>query len=198
MKHAVYFFLLFVFLVLPFAGCATQTRYVEPEGTDTLNTEEINIQDFSIAAEKLINSLLASGVLDRVPEQPAILAISRITNNTSQQFDTDLLIKKIRVALNKSGQAATTTTMGLGGIAEDPLAEGLQQEREFYTDKEEPRRLPDFTLSGKVIEKRERKDEERQYSYSFQLSLTDVITGNTEWGDEKTITKRSKRGTIGW
>ena len=29
----------------------------------------------------------------------------------------------------------TTTTMGIGGIAEDPLAKGIQQEKEFYADK---------------------------------------------------------------
>lgn len=117
-----------------------------------------HLQDFSNAANDRINSLLASGALDKAPVQPAKLAISKIVNNTTQQIDTDMLTKKIRVALNQSGKVLTTTTMGVGGIAEDPLAKGIQQEKELYTDKKEPQRLPDFTLSGKIIEKRARQD----------------------------------------
>ena len=79
-----------------------------------------------------------------------MLAISRIVNNTGQQIDTDLLTKKIRVALLNSGKAETTTTMGLGGTAEDPMAKGLQQESEFSND-QKTTRTPDFTLSGKII-----------------------------------------------
>lgn len=126
-----------------------------------------------------------------------MLAISRITNNTTQQIDTDLLIKKIRVALNISGKALTTTTIGLGGIAEDPLAQGIQQEKEFYSDKTEPQRMPDFSLSGKIIEKRERQNDIRQVTYTFQLSLTNNA-GLAVWEDEKELSKQSKKGVIGW
>ena len=197
MKPKYYALLLPVSALLIFGGCATHTQYVETTGPRTLVTTDINIQDFSYAAEDMIKSLLASGALDKTQIQPAMLAISRIVNNTTQQIDTDMLIKKIRVALNQSGKALTTTTMGIGGIAEDPLAQGIQQEKEFYTDKKEPQRLPDFTLSGKIIENRARQDEVRQVSYSFQLSLTNN-EGLAVWEDEKEISKQSKRGVIGW
>ncbi|NUO08025.1 MAG: penicillin-binding protein activator LpoB [Candidatus Brocadia sp.] len=195
-KFAKYCLLLLPPLLL-FGGCSTHTQYVESTGPRTIVTTDINIQDFSYAAEEMINSLLASGALDKTQIQPAMLAISRIVNNTTQQIDTDLLIKKIRVALNQSGKALTTTTIGIGGIAEDPLAKGIQQEKEFYADKKEPQRMPDFTLSGKIIEKRDRQDEVRQVSYSFQLSLTNN-DGLAVWEDEKEISKQSKRSVIGW
>ena len=197
MKLNIYSILLTVSTLLIFGGCATHTRYVETTGPRTIVTTDINIQDFSYAAEDMIKSLLASGSLDKTQIQPSMLAISRIINNTTQQIDTDLLIKKIRVALNQSGKALTTTTMGIGGIAEDPLAQGIQQEKEFYTDKKEPQRLPDFTLSGKIIEKRDRQNEVRQATYTFQLSLTNN-DGLAVWEDEKEISKQSKRGVIGW
>lgn len=186
-----------LFLFLLFCGCATHTRYVESTGPRTLVTTDINIQDFSNAAQDMINSLLASGALDKAQAQPAVLAISRIVNNTTQQIDTDLLTKKIRVALNQSGKALTTTTMGIGGIAEDPLAQGIQQEKEFYADKKEPQRLPDYTLSGKIIEVRDRQNEVRQVAYAFQLSLTNG-EGLAVWEEEKQIAKQSKRSVIGW
>ena len=101
----------------------------------------------------MTSELLASGALGRVANPPAVLAISRIVNNTGQQIDIDLLTKKIRVALLQSGKAVTTTTMGLGGTAEDPMAQGLQQENEFKSDVKSTR-TPDFTLSGKIIQTR--------------------------------------------
>ena len=197
MKPNFYSILLPVSALLIFGGCATHTQYVETTGPRTIVTTDINIQDFSYAAEDMIKSLLASGALDKTQIQPAMLALSRIVNNTTQQIDTDLLIKKIRVALNQSGKALTTTTMGIGGIAEDPMAKGIQQEKEFYADKKEPQRMPNFTLSGKIIEKRDRQDDVRQVTYAFQLSLTNN-DGLAVWEEEKQITKQGKRGVIGW
>ena len=66
--------LLFLPPLLFIGGCSTHTRYVETSGPRTLNTTEINIQDFSYAAEDMIKSLLASGALDKAPKQPAVLA----------------------------------------------------------------------------------------------------------------------------
>ncbi len=197
MKKDSKFYLTSLLSLVLFGGCATHTRYVEPTGPRTIVTSEINIQDFSYAAEDMVKSLLVSGSLDKMPQQPAILAISRIINNTTQQIDTDMLTKKIRVALNQSGKVLTTTTIGIGGIAEDPLAQGIQQENEFYADKKEPQRLPDYSLSGKIIENRDRQDNVRQVTYTFQLSLTDG-NGLAVWEEEKQITKQGKRGVIGW
>ncbi|HBV32750.1 MAG TPA: penicillin-binding protein activator LpoB, partial [Verrucomicrobiales bacterium] len=46
-------------------------------------------------------SLLLSGAIQSVAGKPKILMIGRIKNNTSTHIDTDSLMKKIRVALNK-------------------------------------------------------------------------------------------------
>src|SRR5215469_10944967 len=80
------------------AGCGTNAHYVETGGRQSVVTVQgINSQDFIQAAGAATSDLLASGVLDRVSNPPAILAMSRIVNNTGQQIDTDLLTKKIRV-----------------------------------------------------------------------------------------------------
>jgi len=183
---------------LLFTGCATTQKatYVDPNGPRTVATVgQINIQDWDNAANTMINSLIenviSTGRVKGTAEAPAIMAISRIVNSTGQHIDTDLLVKKIRIALNKTGRVQTTTTMGLGGQAEDPLAKGLKQEKEFFDDKKVTR-TPDYTLSGKIIEDRVRQDNVRQSSYVFQLSLTDN-TGVAVWEDEKTITKQGKR-----
>jgi uncharacterized protein (TIGR02722 family) len=197
MKSKIIFSLL---AALPFVigGCATNAHYVETGGRENVvSVNQINIQDYIQAANAAVNDLLASGALDRVPNPPAVLAISRIVNNTGQQIDTDLLVKKIRVAVLNSGKAQTTTTMGLGGTAEDPMAKGLQQENEFKSD-QKATRTPDFTLSGKIIETTARAGSTRQSTYSFQLSLTDSKTGLAVWEGEKEITKQGTRPSVGF
>jgi uncharacterized protein (TIGR02722 family) len=197
MKSKIIFSLL---AALPFVigGCATNAHYVETGGRESVvSVNQINIQDYIQAANAAVNDLLASGALDRVPNPPAVLAISRIVNNTGQQIDTDLLVKKIRVAVLNSGKALTTTTMGLGGTAEDPMAKGLQQENEFMNDQKVTRK-PDFTLSGKIIETTARAGSTRQSTYSFQLSLSDARTGLATWEGEKEITKQGTRSSVGF
>ena len=177
-------------------GCATDAHYVETGGRENVvSIGQINIQDYIQAANAATQDLLSSGALDKVDKPPAVLAMSRIVNNTGQQIDTDLLTKKIRVALLQSGKAVTTTTMGLGGTSEDPLAKGVQQENEFMND-QKPARLPDFSLSGKIIETLARNGNTRQSTFSFQLSLTDK-NGLAVWEGEKEITKQGTRSSVG-
>lgn len=178
-------------------GCASDAHYVQTGGRENVvNVGQINIQDYIQAASDATQDLLASGALDKVQNPPALLAMSRIVNNTGEQIDTDLLTKKIRVALLKSGKAQTTTTYGLGGTAEDPLAKGMQQEQEFMND-QKTQRVPDFSLSGKIIETLARSGSTRQSTYSFQLSLTDR-TGVAVWESEKEITKQGSRAAVGF
>jgi len=197
MKKTILLPLLAAALPLVVGGCAS-AHYVQTGGNESVVTVgQINIQDYIQAANAATSDLLASGVLDKVPHPPAVLAMSRIVNNTGQQIDTDLLTKKIRVALLNSGKAVTTTTMGLGGTAEDPMAKGLQQEAQFKSD-QQTTPTPDFTLSGKIIETAVRAGNTRQSTFSFQLSLTDTKTGLAVWEGEKEITKQGKRPGVGF
>lgn len=178
-------------------GCGTNAHYVETGGRESVvSLGKINSQDFIQAAGDATAKMLASGVLDRVKTPPAVLAMSRIVNNTGQQVDIDLLTKKIRVALLDSGKAVTTTTFGLGGTAEDPLAKGIQQQQEFMND-QKTTRLPDFTLSGKIIENTAKSGNTSQSTYSFQLTLTDR-EGLGVWEGEKEITKQGTRNSVGF
>ncbi len=178
------------------AGCTTgKVSRIEGTGDRATTTAGgIDIKDWLTASEAMINSLLGSGRIQTPPNAPAVMAISRISNNTAQQIDTDLLVKNIRIALNKSGKVVTTTTVGLGGTAEDPLAKELAQQRAGGA----PAKLPDpnYTLSGKIIEERQAKGNEKTISYVFQLSLTDT-SGIAVWEDQKIISKFSKRTFLG-
>jgi PBP1b-binding outer membrane lipoprotein LpoB len=170
MKTKLRFFMPVLLCPLLWAGCATAPHVVE--GPNKLTTMGIDTQDFAAKADEMINSLVESSVLDKAPRKPAILVVGRIVNETSRQFDTDLLAKKIRVALNKSGKAMTDVT---GGSMSDP----------------------DFTLSGKIIDTYARQGDKRQHAYTFQLSLSNP-QGLAAWEDEKEITKQGESSPIGF
>ena len=171
-------------------GCGTDAHYVATGGTqNVVNIGQINIQDYIQAANSATSDLLASGALDKVATPPAVLFISRIINNTGQQIDTDLLTKKISIALLNSGKAVTTST--------DPAAKGYQQENEFVGEKK-PQKLPDFTLSGKIIQLTAKAGSTSQSTYSFQLSLNDTKNGYQVWEGEKEITKQGTRSGVGF
>lgn len=193
------------FLLLPalavMVGCQSggTSTYIDPQGTQTIvSLDQINIQDWNMAADDLVADLLASGVLDRVPEQPAVMAVSRIVNNTLQQVDTDSLTKKIRIALNQSGKVVTTSTLGLRGQVEDPLAAEVNQMNAFLEGRPQQTTMPYFTLSGKLLQDNARAGTVRQVTYTFQLSLTTVRDGLAVWEGEKLITKQATGARVGW
>ncbi|EIP99549.1 collagen-binding surface adhesin SpaP (antigen I/II family) [Opitutaceae bacterium TAV1] len=181
-----------------FAGCSNNAHYVDSKGPDTIvSLNQINIQDFNQAADDLVADILVSGVLERAPTQPAVMAISRITNGTSNNFDMDSLTKKIRTSLLRSGKVITTTTLAYGG-AEDPLAKELAQQNQFLAGDKQQSPKPYYTLSGKIIEDKAKASGVNQVTYSFQLTLTTVQDGLGVWEGEKQITKQGKRASVGW
>lgn len=186
--------------LLLLTGCGSNAVYVDSGGPETVVTlDSINIQDWSRAADEMVESLLNSGVLEQAPRYPAVMAISRIVNNTTQSVDTDMLTGKIRATLNRSGKVVTSTTVGLGGRAQDPLAREAQDMARFTSGDRAPSNdMPDYTLSGKIMEDQVRAGRTRQTTYIFQLALTDVRRGVAVWEDERQITKQGTRPTVGW
>jgi uncharacterized protein (TIGR02722 family) len=181
-------------------GCASKdARYVDSQGPQTIvSLNQINIQDWNNAADKLVASLLASNVLDRAPNLPAVMAVSRIRNNTQQQVDTDSLTKKIRIALNQTGKVVTTTTLGPDGKVEDAMAADVGAMNAFMSGEKQKTTLPYYTLSGKLLEDRASAGSTRQVTYTFQLSLTTVKDGLAVWEGEELITKQGQRASVGW
>ena len=107
------------------AGCRTTPVYLDTEGPSPqpgeTTTLGLDYRDFEFAAGEAVESFLSSP-LSRKPGStaPWVMAISRMTNDTALNIDTDQLVKKIRVDLLNSGRVIVTTAVGLEG-PEDPL-----------------------------------------------------------------------------
>jgi PBP1b-binding outer membrane lipoprotein LpoB len=157
-------------------GCATEAPV----------SRGITIQDYSKAANNAVSNILASGALDKASTHPAVFFVSRIINNTGQQLDTDLLTQKISNALFDSGKVKISSR--------DPKTKGDTEEANFLKDQND--QLPDFTLSGNIIEHIDRAGDTRLTTYSFQLSLNDAKTGDQVWQGETEIGKVSTRSSV--
>ena len=118
--------------LLLLTGCTTnKVAYVNPpyqQHSAQPTTLALEYQDFKLAAMSLVNDMLNSGTLNRPGGGRYVVAISRIINDTTQDIDTDQLLKDIRIALLKSGKAVITTYVQAGG-PEDPMTGEIRKLR---------------------------------------------------------------------
>jgi uncharacterized protein (TIGR02722 family) len=194
--------------VLGLSGCGDgigmQTTMIDPRADRSAIGTGLDMRDFETAATDAVQSMLSSPTLTKQSGGRYVLAISRITNDTMQRIDTDLLVKRIRVELLNSGKVVVTTAVGLSG-PEDPMAmktrqlRGSQEFRATTIARTGQMVAPDLSLSGKIIQHNSRLgDGSQRIDYSFQLALTDINNGLAMWEDEKPISKLASARTVAW
>ena len=156
---------------------------------------ELEYRDWTNTAEKMTESMLASGALKQT--QKPVIAIGNIVNDTQQRFDTDILTKKIRTTLLKSNVAQIATNFS----GEDLTSEKM---RSMRTNAEYDQNTiaktgtlvaPNMSLSGKMLQRNLKLDSgwfssvDSRVEYYLQLTLTDLKTGLSVWEDEQPIIK---------
>jgi penicillin-binding protein activator len=195
--------ILVVSAVLPLALAACQkAQYVDPKGNDlVVNADRMNIQDWNLLADQVVESMVNSGVLARLPNQPAGVLLNPVINTTTQQFDTDGIMKKIRISLLNTGRCEVIMTAGPGGRAEDKIAKDTQDLKDFQSGSDNvvnPNNVPDATLTAKLLEDRARSGSTRQVAYVLQMSLTNTTTGRAVWEGEASVIKQGQRSSVGF
>ena len=184
-------------------ACEPSTQRIEK--TDKVApTLGLDADDFSNAAAEAVQKMVASGAVAKPGGGRYILAISRVINDTQQRFDTDLLVKKIRVELLNSGKVMVTTAVSAAG-AEDNMsmqARQLRDSEEFNqstVQKKGNMVAPDISLSGKIIQRSTSLSKsEQRVDYYFQLSVTEIKTGLAIFESETPISKRGSSKSVSW
>lgn len=177
-------------------GCNQRSaKRIETGGPGSIRTiDQIDDQDWAEAAERMVASIIDQGIVTgNTDGTKRRLAVSRIINNSGENVDIDLLVKRITVALNKSGKVVTSTIKGSTGI--DDLAKS-ERELDQFEQGEVKRQKLDYTLSGKLISNRSSAGAVRQSTFYFQLSLTDK-NGDAIWEDQAEITKQGSKNAFG-
>lgn len=177
----------------------TGAQYIDPNGQRAIvNVNRINYQDFNTAASDLVQAMLRKDAIkEKHPGQPTLVAISRITNDTSQQFNTDQLMDNIRIALLDTGKIQVSN-LRLGGATTDPLAQEVAAKNAFVQNQAMPNNAPDYTLYGRIYEDSANAGNVHQGGYFFDMALTDVSTGTTVWEGKASIVKQGKDSSIGF
>jgi uncharacterized protein (TIGR02722 family) len=191
---------------LALAGCDTPTHYVHTKH-DQVVVMGLDYKDFENAASELVNQMLASSLMVHPKSNQGaryVLAISNIVNDTTQRIDTDQLTKKIRISLLNSGRFVVTTAIGIDG-PEDAMTQKVRQLRNSKmvnqtTVKKDGRVVaPDFSLSGKILQRNSRVSRStQQVDYFFQLTMTNLDDGLAYWEGEYPIIKRGDNRSVSW
>jgi uncharacterized protein (TIGR02722 family) len=180
-------------------GCASgNARYVETGNQENIvSVGEVDIQDIQKAAAGMLDSLLETGTLKRAARTPALLAIDKVVNDTSSQFDTGELLYRMREQLVNSGQAQVVTVWGAN--AEDATAKDAATRDAFLTGSTTGGvQKPDFSLTGKITQIKRQAGQTRQTTYTFRLTLTSMTTGAEVWTKNVDVTKQGVRNSVGW
>ncbi len=190
--------------LLPIALCAALaacggTRVVDLDNERDVATMqdvmELEYRDWTKTAEKMTDSMLKSNALSGV--QKPVIAISDIKNDTMQRFDTDILIKKIRTTVLKSGRAQIATNFtGEDSTSNKVRATRGNDEYDQATFASKGTLVaPNMSLSGKMIQRNLKLESgwfssvDTRVEYYLQLTLTDLKTGLSVWEDEQPIIK---------
>jgi hypothetical protein len=174
----------FAISVLGGIGCQQNARVVTDDRDKIISIDQIDVQDWSNAADQVLQQLFASGALDTAPVRPARVEVTRVVNDTTQRIDTDLLTQKIKIALQQSGKVAFASS--------DARANEVADYQDFKAGDDAPR-LPYFVINGKILEIRSSAGSTRQSSFVFQLNLVNTAQSLDAWSGEAEVTKQGTR-----
>lgn len=187
-------------------ACATGTKVIDTSSQNQMSEMKsvmgLEYRDFEKAALDSVNDMIESGAVTKPDGGRYVLTISNITNDTMQRIDTDLIVKKIRTSLLKSGKVVVSTAIGLNG-PEDKMVFAAREARESEevnqatVAKKGKIIAPDLSLSGKIIQRNIKlSNHKERVEYYVQLTLTELETGLAFWEGETPIIKEGKNAPI--
>ncbi len=185
-------------LCLALCACG-ETRVVdlqnEREVSTMQNVMELEYRDWTSTAETMTKSMLESKAF--AAHKNPVIAIGNIVNDTAQRFDTDILTKKIRTTLVKSGVAKIATNFS-GEDTTSNVVRNIRNNDEYDATTIASKGTliaPNMSLSGKMLQRNLKlqsgwfSSTDTRVEYYLQLTLTDLKTGLSVWEDEKPIIK---------
>ena len=190
--------------ILPIALCAVLaacggTRVVDLDNERDVATMqdvmELEYRDWEKTAANMTDSMLKSSALAGVKKP--VIAVANIKNDTMQRFDTDILIKKIRTTILKSGRAQIATNF----TGEDTTSNTVRNTRGNAEYDQSTFAgtgtliAPNMSLYGKMLQRNLKiqsgwfSSVDTRVEYYLQFTLTDLKTGLSVWEDEQPIVK---------
>lgn len=178
-------------------GCAgprafTKGTYEDPK-TIALLDDRFNENDMQLIAKKVVNSILTAPMKE---EQPAIM-IGKMRNRTTEHIDMVALSDKIKTALIQSGKVRFVDVTNRRDIASE-----YEYQQSGYVDPAQAKAPgkqtgSDMILTGTLSANVQEVGKEKLVYYKATFQLTDLVTSEIIWTDEKEIRKAYKKRSIG-
>lgn len=177
-------------------SCGSPAKRIETGGTSSVTTvTDVDARDLKDAATAMIESLLATGVLEEAETKPARIWFTGIKNDTTSEFPVSVLINDIREELVNSKRAALVMAAGLSKEAMNRAIE-----KEMETDKKADFKT-NFILQGKVEELRRSAGNVKESTFYFSMTLIwftdDDRDGIEAWTRQASFTKQGTKPSVG-
>ncbi len=167
-----------------------QVNYGDAKSVE-LVTNEFGSTDLQMIAEKMVGSLLETGIFQGRPT----VTISTVKNKTSEYIDTTNVMNSIQTTLVKSGKVrfVRSITEMQQGVDELQRQNQSGMYKQSSTAKVGKMTAAKYTLEGELTSIVKQSATTKDVFYKFTLKMIDVEEGSIEWQDEKEIRKTSKR-----
>ena len=167
-----------------------EVNYGDVKGTE-LVTNEFGSSDLQMIAEKMVGSLLETGIFQGRPT----VTISTVKNKTSEYIDTTNVMNSIQTSLVKSGKVKFVRSIK---EMQDGVDELQRQNQSGLYKKSTTAKLGNMTaakysLEGELTSIVKQNSNTKDVFYKFTLKMFDVEEGAIEWQEEKEIRKTTKR-----
>ena len=189
-----------VALIAITTGCAgprafTKGTYEDPK-TLALLDDRFNENDMQLIAKKVVNSILESFLTTKDGKQPAIM-LGKMRNRTTEHIDMVALSDKIKTALIQSGKVRFVDVNNRKDIASE-----YDYQQSGYVDQAQAKAPgkqtgSDLMLTGTLSANVQEVGKGKLVYYKATFQLTDLITSEIIWTDEKEIRKAYKKRSIG-
>lgn len=131
-------------------------------------------------------------IVERTPEDRAVIVIDRIENRTSERdfAVSDVSLRKLRAELNR--YASDRIVFVVRRFTYEQLAKERQDEYDYYPVpglEESKRRKPDYALKGVFYDDKEKKG--TYHLCTFQL--VNLTTGDIVWEDRYEVKRAADR-----
>lgn len=167
-----------------------QVNYGDAKGVE-LVTNEFGSSDLQQIAEKMVGSLLETGIFQGRPT----VTISTVKNKTSEYIDTTNVMNSIQTQLVKSGKVRFTRSIQEMQTGVDEL--NRQAQSGLYKQSSQAKigqmTAAKFMLEGELTSIVKQNSNTKDVFYKFTLKMFDSQEGTIEWQEEKEIRKTSKR-----
>lgn len=187
-------------VVLAFAaGCVgprafTKGTYEDPNAIALLD-DRFSENDMQLIAKKMIESMAATNIAgsNGLP----VVMVGKMRNRTSEHVDMTMLSNKVRTQLIRSGKFRFADVESRGEIAEE-----YEYQQSGYVDPAQARGPgrqtgAEYLLTATLTANVQEVGKDKLIYYKATFKLTNLLTSEIVWTDEKEIRKAYKKRHIG-